>query len=246
MAKSVEEELKELQGQFDAKQQQIKILTNDSSDLKRRIDENAKKVNDVKQVSDPYKQLLDNIRTEKEGIAAIAIQKTAMVNAELDDNAKQNIKAKIKDVDDAIKELENEKQTKIDNVVDINNKITQAKEDIENKKTVFESLKNYQKTVEEDLKQLKDLKTALQKEESTKILFFLLEDLGNIKDKSYDSSETLKSKLYEAQSKLEAAKAHLSEEEGELKTAKADLDAKTKEKDMKIKSRKTDIIDQIK
>ncbi len=246
MVKSVEDDLNELQGQFDAKQVQIKNLTTDSSGLKQRIDELTKKVNDVKQVSGPYEQLLKNIEVEKNAIAAIARKKEAIVDKELNDNAKESINKKIEEVDDAIKDLESEEQTLLDNIVDINKKITEAKEDVEKKGIAYDSIKNYQKTVAEDLKLLKDLKTDLQKEESTEVLYFLLKELGNIKNTNHDTGETLKSNLYTAQGELENAKKLLEQREGELNTAKKNLDEKKKEKDAKIKSRKSDITNKIK
>lgn len=237
---------KELQSELESKQQQIKELMDSSAALKASIDALTKKINDIKQLSNPYKQLLQNIETEKKDIAGTAIQKTAVVNNALDEETKQDISAKIKEIDDTIEVLKSEEDTLIKNVEDINKEITEAKGDIEKKKTDYDLLKNYQKTVEEDLKDLKDLKTSLQKEDNPKILFYYLEALTKINEKTYDSSEELVSKLNTAWDELEEAKAKLSGKEAELKTEQAKLDAKTKEKDMKIKNRKDDIINKIK
>jgi len=246
MPETIEEELTKLQSDFTGNQSEIERLSNINKDLKASIDGLAKKVAEVKKVFDPYNQLLENIRIEKESNAAIVIQKKAIVDADLDENAKKNISIKIKTVDDYIGKLEKEEQKLIDKVKEINNKIDDAKADIANKNISFDTIKQYQKNVEEDLKVLKDLKTSLQKEENTKILFYYLETLGKIEGKIYDTSDILKTKLYQAQEDLEAAKAHLSEKEGELKTARADLEAKTKDKNMKIQSHNADIINEIK
>ncbi|MCE8425230.1 MAG: hypothetical protein J5U17_05575 [Candidatus Methanoperedens sp.] len=246
MPETIEEKYEKLRNNVTTNQSEIDRLSNANKDLKASMDVLAKKVDEVKKVFDPYNQLLVNIQTAKESITAIVIQKKAVVDADLDENAKKNISAKIKTVDDYIEKLITDEQTLINDVKEKNNKISEDKEDIVNKNIVFDNIKKYQKTIEEDLNVLKDLKTGLQKEENSKILFFYLDELRKIEEKIYNTSDIIKTKLYQAQEDLETAKALLSEEEGKLKKAQADLEAKTKEKNMKIQSRKADIINKIK
>ena len=174
MPETTEEQLKKLYDDFTRNQNQIETLSKANKEIKPLIDELSKKVDEVKKVSDPYNQLLDNILTEKKGNDPIAKQKTAVVNDDLDDNAKNDISEKIKTVDDAIAVLESNEKEQIDKIIEINQEIDESKKNIVNKNIAFDTVKQYQKTVEADLKKLKELKIKSQKEESTKILFFIL------------------------------------------------------------------------
>lgn len=326
---TIEEELVTKKQEFDDLTGKINDSSEKKAKLKAQIDKLESKVKEIKKVFDPINLQLENIQAEISSIEDIKKEKEIIVNT-LKADVKLKISTEIENFDESIKNLKNEEIRLLKKIAGINKQITEYDEDRIKKQTAYEYVKNYQKTYDGNLKDFRELKAALQKEENPKTLYFLIEEKERIgylftwedvkddnsilldslkqnvgidwakiavvtidnektikisKDENnfllmklndektkvsleidgitdefdaiqekgktriylkYDSGETLKTNLYKIQADMESVKTLLDEKGLELKKERGNLELTTKEKDAKIKSRKSDIINKIK
>ncbi|MFZ3384907.1 MAG: hypothetical protein WA144_13370 [Candidatus Methanoperedens sp.] len=177
---TVEEELVTKKEEFDDLIKKINASSEEKTKLKAQIDKLEYKVKDVKKVFDPINLQLENIQTEISIIENIKKEKEIIVNT-LKADVKQKISEEIESVDEYIKNLKNDEIKLLKKITEINKQITKDDEDRKKIQTAYDSIKNYQKTYDGNLKDFKELKTALQKDENPKILNFLFEEKKRIK-----------------------------------------------------------------
>lgn len=169
---TIEEELDTKKKEFDDLTGEINTNSEKKAKLKSQIDKLEYKVKEVKKVSDPINLQLENIQTEISSIDDIKKEKEIIANT-LKADVKQEISTEIESFDESIKNLKNEEIKLLKKITEINKQITQYDENLKKIQTAYNSIKNYQKTYDSNLKDFRELKTALQKEENPKILHFL-------------------------------------------------------------------------
>jgi len=239
----IEAELREIDKTIEENLIDIERLSRDTTELKDRSSKLNKKRLKVKQVSDSYQQLLENISKEKENIQNIKKNKEAIIEYEiknkegLEEHIKDKIQEAIEKIDGMIKEKTDDKLIKRKEIIE--NDVEKLGEIIKK----YEHLINLPRNIDEDIKKIKDIRSRIEKEENTTKLWFLLEKvLKPVYEKKYDSVEEMEAKLFEAQDAAEKAKTDLIEKQNDLKKVRSELDVKQQEKKSLKNNREIEII----
>lgn len=241
----IEVELRKIEGTIEEKQMSIEKLTKETTELKGRSSKLNKKIMNVKQVSDSYQQLLESLSKEKENIQNIKKNKEAIIEYEIKN--KEGLEEGIKDkIQEAIKKIDGMIKEKTDDILIERKKVLDLESDVEKFNAIiekYERLMNFTKDLEDDIKQIKNIGSKIEKEENTMKLCFLLEEvLKPVYEKKYDSIKEMEAKLFEAQDAAEKAKTDRIEKQNELEKVRSELDLKQQEKESLIKNREIKII----
>jgi len=252
----VETEKSEIEKKLDELQKRLIQEQNDAGKQTIRLDsvkagvaDLAKTDSEVKQIKDTYEKAYDNFYKDLDELNCYFKQKETSVDQRPEmGNVKQLIKD-LKNIRDPIEESFNEKNKKYTNA-------KKAFEDCKNiqniaeKQNNFDSLKKYQKEAEEKLKNLKSLKSIIEKEQQKgkfeNVCFWVTEfdnEKFDLKDKDAFNKE-----LVDSWKNLFQAKSDYRDKEQEMKIAKIDLDTaqnQLNELDSLIKDHSDDIFSKI-
>ena len=178
---TIEEELVTKIKEFDDLTDKINASSEEKAKLKAQIAKLENMIKEVKKVFDPINLQLKNIQTEISSIEDIKKKEKEIIANTLKADVKKKISEEIESVDEYIKDLKNKEIEQLKKITGINKQITQADEDRKKIQTAHNSIKNYQKMYDGNLKDFRELKTALQKEENPKTLNFLFGEKERIK-----------------------------------------------------------------
>lgn len=237
------DKLKQLKNELQNKENELGNVTKERDTIKSDIVALEKIVAEVQQILVAYKQALQGIKKDKTDIDNYLKIKEPMIEAAIKEK-KEAVEAKIKEVDDEIKKMEQDaKEHTIKRDTAYADRES-AKESVDEKQHTYDSLKALQKNVDDSLKELKNLKDAIEKEEdnrNTANMYFLFLEFNKLLEKSEGEIKTeveLESALYEAWTELDEAKITLRDKEEQLKTSEALLGAKEKDLESAKKNRR--------
>lgn len=242
------ETLNELKRNQQDSQRQIIQLTKDSEILREKIASSEKAVTDIGQILSAYVQALKTLDKERKDIEGYFETKTRMIEAAIQN--KEQV------IDTTIGEFDKEVSAKTDDQGELEKKHNEAKKGYEGakqaadeKQKAFDSLKRYQKDAEDRLKELKNLRQEIEKEEEGSnigAMYFLIQELRSTLDRAQIKSKAdLEADLYEAWSAVYSAAEDLRVKKEEWEKAKQDLEQLNKELEALKKNRREEILKRI-
>lgn len=213
---------------------------------------------DIGNVVDAYRKAYGTIQGEKRALDDYYTDKLGMINAIIDPNDKDLVSDVKKEFDDKINSWRDQLKTLNGigpgSIASADENCKNAQKDRDEKGEKYDELKGKQKSIEEELKKLKDLKLSIEMEEDKEgtfknvNMYFLISDMDDklteIKNKIM-SVESLEKGLYQAWMDLDTAKEYLKTKEAELKERKDERDQIKKELEEAEKTRKEEILDEI-
>ena len=242
------ETLDQLKKKQQDSQTKIAQLTKDSEILKEKIASSEKAVTEIGQILSAYVQALKNLDKERKDIEGYFETKTRMIEAAIQN--KEQV------IDTTIGEFDKEVSAKTDDQRELEKKHNEAKEGYEGakkaadeKQKAFDFLKRYQKDAEDRLKELKNLRQEIEKEEEKNnigAMYFLIQELRSTLDRAQIKSRAdLEAELYEAWSAVYSAAEDLRVKKEEWEKAKQDLEQLNKELEALKKNRREEILKRI-
>lgn len=250
MVENPEEKLKALKDDLQSTETELGQLTKEKDTLKADIATLERIVSDVNQVVTAYGQALQNIEKDKKYIEDYSQIKVPMIEAAIQ-NKKDAINEKIKEVNDQIKTTESKVKELKGKSETANAEYKTAKENRDKNQNGFDSLKTLQKTIDGNLKELKNLKESIEKDEEknkTANMYFLISELNSLlyeTKSSIKTQEEFKSALFQAWQDLDLAETALREKDESMKTAKKEFEDKQNELQSLMKNRRAKILEVI-
>lgn len=250
MSGTIEEKLSELEIKYQAIEAEIGGKIRDKDNLKADISDLKKIVAEVSQVVGNYKKVCGKIKEEKGAIEDYNQKKKAMIEAAINDSEKQDkIESKISEVEADIKSKEGQLNNIESKFKAAKTELEDAKTDLNNKQIKYDKLKTYQKDIEEYIKNLKNLRMLIEKEEDDgnfpNMYFYSTEIEGNVGFAIMAEGE-LSSALYKAWQELDIAKLELREKDDKMKVAKINLETGQKEIELIKSKRRENILEKLK
>ncbi|CAG0963835.1 MAG: hypothetical protein OIN86_10690 [Candidatus Methanoperedens sp.] len=249
MPDEIETKLNELIKQLQDADTEIGTKTKERDILKTDKSALEKTLSDVNQVFNAYSKNYPNNDKDKKDINSYREKKKSMVDAAIPKATRDQIDLKIGDVNAAIALQETDVSNAQKGLQDAKITYQEASTTFETKKKEYEDLKIYQKGLEDDIKNLKNLKQSIELEEEKShfsIMYFIINELIKNSDFEIKTESEMKSALISGWKEMDAARTDLRKKEDEMKTAQNTLDSKQKTLELLTKSRRDDIINKIK
>jgi len=247
----IEVKLNELKDQLQATEVIIGKKSKERETLNADINDLQKIVNEVNQLADAYSKAFENIRKSKNELEDYAATKKTMINAALPEEDRKTVDDKIAEVDNKITNKGNEVTTLNQNYEEAKSSFEISQKNLDGKQKEFDLLKTYQKTVDEKLKTLRNLRILIEKadeENNLPKMYFWINELNTKLDsKNFElkTKDNLRDNLYSAWKELDNAKQACREKEEEMRNAKIELENGQRALDLLKAKRDTDILDKI-
>ena len=241
--------LEKIVAQMKAKEKEKSVLETSIGGYKKVIAELTKVVTEIVQGVDNYKKRVVDFQKDIEIINVYYQKKKEMIDAVLKD--KDAILKIIGGYDDGVENLKKR-------LNDLKGQLGQTNAEHEalmsvalSKETAYNNMKSLGNTIESNLKNLKQLRDSIEKEDDTinaRTVFFLVFEMERIlleTKKEVRSEDALKSECNVAWKQLEKARIDLDNKKEEREEIKAQLNQKQKELELLQKNRREEILKRI-
>src|SRR5262245_37231894 len=176
---SHESTLNKLKMELDNKKKAADDTAREIAELNESITGFEPITKEITQIINSYNQALKNLKCDRDDLQSYLSEKGGKIKNEVTYDVKKQIEEKRKEFDEWLSNTEAELLKKHEYTY---NEYLNTKNNIEEKQKIYTDLKNFQKDVDNDLKDIKHLREVIEKEYNQKKLgnaFFLVNEMEN-------------------------------------------------------------------
>jgi chromosome segregation ATPase len=253
MAVNPETKLNELKGKLKDRETEVGKLVKAKESLRTEVAALEKVVREINQFSTSYNNALESFEKNIAGIEEYSQTRLAVVEKAAGDK-KETADKKIDEKDADIKKMKKEQQILEEKVCKAEDDCEKAKQDFLTKKADYDSLKTLRKSIEDKLRDINELRAAVDREEKageetgTGAAYFLMKELDRLLAEvksGIKPVEEFKAQLIKAWQDTDAAEAALKKKEEQLKNAQEKYETRKKELQAMLQNRRKTILTEL-